>query len=42
MLFKNLVSDDTLFIQTSSSSEGCTSRPGLTPLEIVVSQWNDA
>ena len=36
-LFKNSASDDTPLIQTSSSSEGCTSRPGLTPLETAVS-----
>jgi hypothetical protein len=42
MLYKNSASDDTSFIQTSSSSEGCISRPGLIPLEIVVSQWKDA
>ena len=39
---KNSQSDDSTFIQTSSSSEGCTSRPGLTPLEIVVSMWKNA
>jgi hypothetical protein len=42
MLFKNSMSDDTPLIQTSSSSEGCTSRPGLTSLEIAVNQWKDA
>ena len=41
MSFKNSVSDDTPLTQTSSPSEGCTSRPGLTPLEIAVSQWKD-
>ena len=41
MLFKNLASNDSPLIQTSSSSEGCTSPPGLTPLEIAVSQWKD-
>jgi hypothetical protein len=41
MLFKNSVSDDTPLTQTSSSSEGCTFRPCLTPLEIAVSQWKD-
>jgi hypothetical protein len=30
MLSKNSASDDAFLIQTSSSSEGCTSRPGLT------------
>ena len=42
MLFKNSTSNDTPFTQTSSSSKGCTSRSGLTPLEIVVNQWKDA
>lgn len=37
MLYKNSQSDDTPLIQTSSSFEGVTSHPGLTPLEIVVS-----
>ena len=41
MLFKNSASDDTPLTQTSSSSEGCTFRPGLTPLEIAVSQWKN-
>jgi hypothetical protein len=42
MLLKNSASDDTPHPQISSSSKGCTSRPGLNPLEIVVSQWKDA
>ena len=42
MLFKNLASVDTPLTQTSSLSEGCTSRPSLTLLEIAVSQWKDA
>ena len=42
MLYKNSTSEDTPLIQTSSSSEGCTSRLSLTPLEIAVSQWKNA
>ena len=42
MLYKNSQSDDSTFIQTSSSSEGCTSHLGMTPLEIVVNIWKDA
>jgi hypothetical protein len=42
MLFKNSASDDTPHPQTSSSSEGCKSCPGLNALEIGVSQWKDA
>ena len=42
MFYKNSQNDDTTFLQTSSSSEGCTSRPGLTPLESMVIRWKDA
>ena len=42
ILCKNLQTDETPLIQISSSSEGVTFRPGLIPLEIVVSQWKDA
>ena len=42
MLYKNLQSDDSTFIQILSSSEGCTSRPVLTSLEIAMSMWKDA
>ena len=42
MLYKNSASDNTPLIHMTSSSKGCISSPCLTPLEIVVSQWNDA
>lgn len=42
MLYKNSQSDNSIFIYTSSLSKGCTSHPGITPLEIVVSMWKDA
>ena len=41
MLYKNSQSDDSTFNQTSLSSEGCTSRSGMTSLEITVSIWKD-
>ena len=42
MLYENSQTDNTTFIQTSSSFEGYASRPSLTPLEIIVSLWNYA